>query len=115
MSADSDFDSSGFVNAPYAAPDEQLGLSSVRDRQYRGYCIHNTQALAAAAEGFDAEHIPVLAVFDHDEIGSATRSGAAGPFLEDVLERIGLALGADRAERMRAVASSWCVSSDVGH
>lgn len=73
-------------------------------------------ALAAvAAEDVDADHIPVLAIFDHEEIGSATRTGAAGPFLEEVLERIGVALGATREERMRAMASSWHVSSDVGH
>lgn len=45
-----DFDFSGFVNAPYATPPDELGLSSVRQRQYRGYCIHGAQALAAAAE-----------------------------------------------------------------
>ena len=72
-------------------------------------------AMATLGEDLDADHIPVLAIFDHEEIGSATRSGAAGPFLEEVLERIGLTLGADRGERMRAMASSWHVSSDVGH
>lgn len=73
-------------------------------------------ALAAvAADGFDADHIPVLAVFDHEEIGSETRTGAGGPFLAEVLERIGIALDATREERMRALAASWCVSSDVGH
>ncbi|GAA3608206.1 M18 family aminopeptidase [Agrococcus terreus] len=71
--------------------------------------------IAAAADETAADHIPVLAAFDHEEIGSATRSGAAGPFLEEVLERIGLGLGASREERMRALAASWCVSSDVGH
>jgi len=70
-------------------------------------------ALAGAGTGADA--IAMLAVFDHEEVGSATRSGAAGPFLSDVVERVQLALDADRDEQLRALAASWCVSSDVGH
>jgi hypothetical protein len=34
-----DFDHSGIVNAGYALPAEQLGIVSVRDRLYRGYCL----------------------------------------------------------------------------
>jgi hypothetical protein len=43
-----DFDYSGLVNAPYATPPEQLKLRSVRERQYRGYCVHNPQVAEAA-------------------------------------------------------------------
>jgi hypothetical protein len=45
-----DFDFSGLVNAPYATPPDQLKLSSVRQRQYRGYCAHNGEAYAVAAQ-----------------------------------------------------------------
>jgi hypothetical protein len=33
-----DFDYSGFVNASYAVPGENLGISSVRERYYLGLC-----------------------------------------------------------------------------
>ena len=45
-----DFDFSGFVDAPYAVPPEQVRVSSVRQRHYRGFCRHNAEAVAAAAE-----------------------------------------------------------------
>jgi aspartyl aminopeptidase len=59
--------------------------------------------------------IEMFAGFDHEEIGSASRSGAAGPFLEEVLVRISTALGANAEQRARAYAASLHVSSDVGH
>lgn len=45
-----DFDFSGFVNAPYASPPDQLRLNSVRERKYRGYCLHNAEVAAAARQ-----------------------------------------------------------------
>ncbi len=40
-----DFDHSGLVSAPYAYPAEELALSSVRERRYRGYCIPDMRRL----------------------------------------------------------------------
>lgn len=44
-----DFDSSGLVAPPYALPPEGAGISDVRDRRYRGYCAHKTEAQSVAA------------------------------------------------------------------
>lgn len=72
-------------------------------------------ALLAAAEAPVAGHVSVLAAFDHEELGSESRSGASGPLLDDVLTRVSAGLGAGVEERRRALADSWCVSSDAGH
>jgi hypothetical protein len=36
-----DFDHSGLVNAPYANPAEELRMSSIRQRRFRGYCVQD--------------------------------------------------------------------------
>jgi hypothetical protein len=50
-----DFDFSGFVNTPYATPPAELDISDVRQRFYRGYCMHNKDVVAAAAQMRSAE------------------------------------------------------------
>ncbi len=71
--------------------------------------------LALLAAPADAPHIPVLAAFDHEEVGSGTPSGASGPFLEDVIGRVQEGLGAGCSEAARALRGSWLLSSDAGH
>ena len=45
-----DFDQTGVVNPPYAAPpDPSLGIRRVTDRKYRGLCEHNPEVAAAIA------------------------------------------------------------------
>lgn len=46
-----DFDASGFVDAPYAAPPaESVGINNNRQRVFRGYCIHQATVPAAIAK-----------------------------------------------------------------
>jgi aspartyl aminopeptidase len=71
--------------------------------------------IAAAAHGDALPFIPVLAAFDHEENGSESDTGAQGPLLGNVLERSVHARGGDYEDRLRALAGTVCVSSDVGH
>jgi aspartyl aminopeptidase len=69
----------------------------------------------AGSASTDGDAIVVLAAFDHEELGSESRSGASGPFLQDVLTRIGGAVGARGDALARAFSASWVVSADAGH
>ena len=69
-----DFDFSGLVNAPYAVPPG--GEGSVRERRYQGFCAHNAQAFAVAAE-FRAQRGPLLAVLGQVPLDESVRRRAA--------------------------------------
>jgi aspartyl aminopeptidase len=57
----------------------------------------------------------IVALFDHEEVGSASTTGAAGPLLEHTLERLALASGASRSDWLTQLATSTCVSADNAH
>ena len=68
----------------------------------------------AAAETQPAEPV-ILVAFDHEEVGSDTRSGAGGPFLETLLRRLARVLGVSGDGLEALLARSTCVSADAGH
>lgn len=71
--------------------------------------------VVALTEGGAGGQVNVLACFDHEEIGSSSRTGAAGPMLESVLRRIAAGLGWDGEGFERALAASFVISADAGH
>ena len=73
-----DFDFSGFVDAPYATPPDQLKIHSVRDRMYRGYCIDNADVVAAARQMRDERPQMMAAVTSTPGLDPATAKRAIG-------------------------------------
>jgi aspartyl aminopeptidase len=73
-----------------------------------------TALLAAGATG-DADTLPLLACFDHEEVGSASTYGADGTLLGVVLERAVDALGGTRAQYLAMLSSSLMLSADMAH
>ena len=57
----------------------------------------------------------MIALFDHEEVGSQSSIGAGGPMLEHVLERLASASGSTRSEFLAALQKSHCVSADNAH
>ena len=75
-------------------------------------CWAATTSLAASPA---AEAVSMIVLNDHEEVGSASTTGASGPLLEHVLERLVTARGGTRDDLLRALSISTCVSADNAH
>jgi aspartyl aminopeptidase len=73
-------------------------------------------ALAAFLAAPAADHaVEVIALFDHEEVGSGSSRGAESPLLAHVLERIAIALGLSREAYLAALPRSFLLSADMAH
>jgi aspartyl aminopeptidase len=71
--------------------------------------------IEATADGSELAQIPLLVLFDHEEIGSTSDRGADSTLLPSLVERIVLGLGGGREDLLRALAASVCASADNAH
>ncbi|MEU7342133.1 M18 family aminopeptidase [Streptomyces sp. NPDC007074] len=103
------------IQAPgYLGADEEFLVSSRLDNQISVHAGITALVAAAHAERPPA-YVPVLAAFDHEEVGSGSWSGAQGPLLERVLSRSVGARGGSAEDFHRALAGGFCVSADMSH
>lgn len=78
-------------------------------------CFHALDSLIESADTA-TKHTRVIALHDHEEVGSRSAQGAAGPFLENVSARFVEATDGDAPQGFaRAIAASFHISADMAH
>lgn len=90
--------------------DRSLIASARLDNQ--ATCYAGIRALIRAA---DRPGRQVLALFDHEEVGSVSERGAQSTLLATTVERMVLAAGGDREDLLRALAGTVIASGDMAH
>jgi len=80
-----DFDSSGIVDAHYAVPPANLGVRSVTDRWFRGYCRHN-RTLPEARQAFLDQQTEIMALIKNESRLSQRGMKKTIDYLEEFYE-----------------------------
>jgi aspartyl aminopeptidase len=57
----------------------------------------------------------MVALFDHEEVGSESAAGAGGSFVQDVITRLAHNLDVDAEGQRCALANSFFISADMAH
>jgi aspartyl aminopeptidase len=99
--------------------DSELLYAPRLDNQAMCHAAVHSLLRASSATAIAPHHVPLIALFDNEEVGSGSAYGAEAPILPTILERIVAATspaGDDRRDRyLRALAASLCVSADMAH
>lgn len=80
--------------------------------------LSSVQAAVSAMTDGDSRRsdgLDLIALFDHEEIGSLSKNGGAGNLLPFTLERIGSSLGLTRDAYLRTIAGGFLLSADAAH
>jgi hypothetical protein len=83
-----DFDHSGIVNAPYAQPAEELLMSSVRQRRYRGYCITDLSVFEDVLKKFNDLKAEMYKIYTGCTLIDAKYLKSTTQYLDDFFETI---------------------------
>lgn len=84
-----DFDHAGIVSPPYAKPAEQLQLSSVRERRYRGYCLTDLNLLLPYFKAFQEQRDKINSIYETASYLDASNKKAVLKFIDDFYRVIG--------------------------
>jgi aspartyl aminopeptidase len=81
--------------------------------------LDNLVSVAALVDGLikgdRKEGMNLIALFDHEEVGSQSKQGAGGNLIEMVLRSIFMSNGMLEGQYMESMAHSMCISVDGGH
>ena len=95
---------------------QKSSVWGLNDEYISSAALDDLECAWGCAQGFleagESESIPVLCVFDNEEVGSSSMQGAASPMLSDTLARICEALNVDLRQML---AQSFMVSADNAH
>ena len=87
-----DFDSSGLVNAKYAAPPGGLKVRNVRQRLYRGFCQHAGGLQQAMAE-FKAQQEAINGLIEEEPLLDESQRRYTQRLMDDFYEELGSEAG----------------------
>ncbi|MEE0741705.1 MAG: M18 family aminopeptidase [Emergencia sp.] len=81
--------------------------------------LDDLQCAFASLKGFldgpKKDFAAVHCVYDNEEVGSASKQGAASTFLKDTINRITESLSMSRQEELMTIANSFMISADNAH